>query len=214
MGTATTSEYWERVYAAKSPDQVSWFRPHLETSLAFVRRASKSFSASIVDVGGGVSSLAGDLFADGYRDISILDISQTALDCAKERLGAASREIQWIHADITSAELPPQAYDVWHDRAVFHFLTNPEQRAAYVRQAMRAVKPGGHVIVGTFGPEGPEKCSGLHVARYDADGLHGEFGAPFELIESAQELHVTPFGTTQQFVYCFCALRRGMYNYR
>jgi SAM-dependent methyltransferase len=122
----------------------------------------------------------------------------------KTRLGEKAGGIHWIVADITRVELEPKVYDVWHDRAVFHFLTAQEQRAAYVRQVARAVKPGGHVIVSTFGPEGPTKCSGLDVVRYDAESLHHEFGARFRLVESSKEVHQTPFGTTQQFLYCYC----------
>ena len=134
----------------------------------------------------------------------MLDVSQTAIDVTKKRLGAAADRVQWLAADVTQIELKPSAYDVWHDRAVFHFLTLPKQRTSYVRQVIRSVKSGGHVIVSTFGPEGPAKCSGLDVVRYDTDSLHNEFGARFRLVESSKELHETPFGTTQQFLYCYC----------
>jgi hypothetical protein len=119
-------------------------------------------------------------------------------------MGAAAGRIHWVVDDVTRTELNNSAYDVWHDRAVFHFLTEPEQRAAYVRNVARSVKRDGHVIVSTFGPEGPMKCSGLDVVRYDADSLHDQFGARFRLVESSKELHRTPFGTTQQFLYCYC----------
>ena len=147
-----------------------------------------------------------DLLARGYVNLTILDVSQTALDVTSERLGEAGERIRWIHADVTQEPLGAQSFDMWHDRAVFHFLITPEQRMAYVQAAERAVKPGGHVIVSTFGPEGPTKCSGLDVARYDTDSLHSEFGERFRLIESSKELHETPFGTTQQFLYCYCRL--------
>jgi SAM-dependent methyltransferase len=133
-----------------------------------------------------------------------LDVSQVAIDATKQRLGQVADRLHWVTADITQVQLHPAAYDVWHDRAVFHFLTALEQRAAYVRQAARSVKAGGHVIVSTFGPEGPTKCSGLDVVRYDAESLHEEFGTRFRLVESSKELHETPFGTTQQFLYCYC----------
>ncbi|MBK7472989.1 MAG: class I SAM-dependent methyltransferase [Betaproteobacteria bacterium] len=196
--------HWDKVYSTKAPDAVSWYRAHLERSLALIERAAPDRSAAIIDVGGGESTLVDDLLAGGYQNVSVLDISPTAIEVARARTGEAGRQVTWLVADVTAAELPPQAYDVWHDRAVFHFLTAPDQRAAYVRQVARAVKPGGHVIVATFGPEGPVKCSGLDVVRYDAGSLHGEFGARFRLIESATELHQTPFGTTQQFLYCYC----------
>jgi len=131
-------------------------------------------------------------------------ISETALGVTKKRLGPPAERNKWVVADITQVQLEPLAYDVWHDRAVFHFLTSMEQRASYVRNMMKAVKPGGHVIVSTFGPEGPTKCSELDVMRYDAESLHGELAAHFRLVESYKELHRTPFGKTQQFLYCYC----------
>ncbi len=203
--TMNKKAHWETVYNTKEPTGVSWYRPHLETSLALIQRAAAGrLSAAIIDVGGGESTLVDDLLASGYRNITVLDISQTAIEVSKERLGAPAEKVHWLVADITEAKMEPGVYDVWHDRAVFHFLTSPEQRAAYVRNAAIAVKPGGHVIISTFGPEGPTKCSGLEVIRYDADSLHGQFGGHFRLIESSKELHRTPFGTTQQFLYCYC----------
>ncbi|MBI5087267.1 MAG: class I SAM-dependent methyltransferase [Acidobacteria bacterium] len=200
-------EHWEKVYGSKAPNQVSWFRPHLETSIRLIERATRgNLSYSIVDVGGGTSTLVDDLLARGYQSISVLDISLAALDLARNRLGQRAGSVQWIGADVTQAALPGASFDVWHDRAVFHFLTKPEERLAYVRNVALALKPGGHVIVSTFGPEGPTKCSGLDVVRYDADSLHGEFGPRFQLVESSKEIHETPFGTTQQFVYCLCTL--------
>lgn len=197
-------EHWERVYEVKAPDQVSWFRPHLETSLALIEQAAGGFAAAIIDVGGGASTLVDDLVARRYRNVTVLDISQTAIEVTQKRLGPASCNVHWLTADITQAVLPDHAFDVWHDRAVFHFLTTREDRLAYVRRVASAVKPGGHVIIGTFGPEGPNKCSGLDVLRYDAPSLHGEFGSRFRLITSSEELHQTPGGTTQQFLYCYC----------
>ena len=199
-----TRTHWEKIYKTKTPESVSWYRPHLETSLGLIVRAAGGYSASIIDVGGGESTLVDDLLARGYDNIAVLDISQTAFDVTKKRLGSAAERIHWLVADITEACLEPGAYDVWHDRALFHFLTTTEQRVAYVRQVARAVKPGGHVIIGTFGPEGPTQCSGLDVIRYDADSLHGQYCARFRRKESSKELHRTPFGTTQQFLYCYC----------
>lgn len=198
--------HWEKVYATKSPESVSWYRPHLERSLALIERAAGGREASIIDVGGGESTLVDDLLARGYCNITVLDISPTAVEVTQRRLGSAAAQVHWLIADATEVQLQPGAYDVWHDRAVFHFLTSGEQRAAYIRQVARAVKPGGHVIVSTFGPEGPIKCSGLEVVRYDADSLHSEFGVRFRLIESSKELHRTPSGTTQQFLYCYCKM--------
>jgi SAM-dependent methyltransferase len=198
--------HWENVYGKKAADAVSWYRPHLETSLELIERAAQGYSAPIIDVGGGESTLVDDLLARGYQNISVLDISQTAVDVNKRRLGLASEHIRWLVADITKAKLESCAYDVWHDRAVFHFLTALEERIAYVRQVANAVKPGGHVIVSTFGTEGPTKCSGLDVVRYDAESLHQEFGLHFRLLDSCKEMHRTPFGTVQQFLYCLCRI--------
>jgi 2-polyprenyl-3-methyl-5-hydroxy-6-metoxy-1,4-benzoquinol methylase len=198
--------HWEKIYTTKAPDQVSWYRPHLETSLAFIKSATGDRMASIIDVGGGESTLIDDLLEQGFQNITVLDVSQAAIDVNKARLGEKATGVKWIVADITQVELEPRAYDVWHDRAVFHFLTAQEQRTAYVRQVARSVKSGGYVIVSTFGPGGPTKCSGLDVVRYDADSLHDEFGARFRLVESSMEVHQTPFGTTQQFLYCYCRM--------
>ena len=199
-----TQAHWDRVYGTKAPTEVSWFRPHLDTSLSLIGRIAGNRSASIIDVGGGESTLVDDLISRGYGNVTVLDISRTAIEHTKKRLDLASQQVTWLVGDITEAALPTHAYDVWHDRAVFHFLTDPTQRLAYVRQVSSAVKRGGHVIVGAFGPEGPNKCSGLDVMRYDADSLHAEFGARFRLMESSTELHRTPFGTDQQFLYCYC----------
>jgi 2-polyprenyl-3-methyl-5-hydroxy-6-metoxy-1,4-benzoquinol methylase len=196
--------HWEMVYKTKAPDTVSWYLPHLETSLALIERTGASLSSSIIDVGGGESTLADDLVSRGYQKVTVLDISETAINFSKQRIGDAADQVHWLVADVLAAELDLLAYDVWHDRAVFHFLTTMEQRIAYVQNVARSVKRGGHVIVSTFGPQGPTKCSGLEVMRYDADSLHDQFGARFRLIESAQELHETPQGTTQQFLYCYC----------
>jgi 2-polyprenyl-3-methyl-5-hydroxy-6-metoxy-1,4-benzoquinol methylase len=196
--------HWEKVYTTKEPEAFSWYRAHLETSLALIERAAHSRSASVIDIGAGESTLVDDLLAAGYESIAVLDISRTAVNVTKKRLGLLAKRIDWIVGDITQVQLEPFAYDVWHDRAVFHFLTSIEQRAAYVRSVAKAVKPGGHVIVSTFGPEGPTKCSGLEVMRYDTESLHNEFGTRFRLVESLKELHRTPFDTTQQFLYCYC----------
>lgn len=200
-------QHWEKVYSTKAANEVSWFCPHLETSLSLIARAAGNPSASIVDVGGGASTLVDDLLARGYWKITVLDISAAALDIAKTRLGELASSVEWLCADVTKALLPAHAFDVWHDRAVFHFLTRPEDRRLYVRSVLSAVKPRGRVIVSTFGPEGPQKCSGLEVMRYDVPSLHGEFGERFRLVNSSKELHQTPFGTTQQFLYCYCILQ-------
>lgn len=197
--------HWETVYLNKAVEEVSWSRPHLEVSLRLIADSAPSASSAIIDVGGGEATLVDDLVAQGYSDVTVLDISPAAIDVAKSRLGM-SAAAHWITGDITAVELEPARYDVWHDRAVFHFLTSAGDRAAYVRQIARSVRPGGHVIVATFGPDGPDKCSGLDVVRYDAEHLHGEFGPKFRLLDSVTELHETPWGTPQQFMYCLCRM--------
>lgn len=202
----TTKAHWENVYQTKAVDEVSWYRPHLEISLSLIESATRDKNSAVIDVGGGEATLVDDLVARGYRDVTVLDISQAAIDVAKSRLGPAGEPVHWITGDITRVAMEPARYDVWHDRAVFHFLTKAEDRAAYVRQVARSVRVGGHVIVATFGVDGPEKCSGLDVVRYDAEQLHGEFGPKFHLLESVSELHETPWGAPQQFIYCFCRM--------
>lgn len=198
--------HWEQVYRSKAPDQVSWYAPHLETSLKLIERAAVDKRSAVIDVGGGEATLVDDLLADGYERVSVLDLSQTAIDVARQRLGGKADQVGWYCADVITATLPQQYFDVWHDRAVFHFLTDETERARYVQQVMRSVKRGGNVIISTFGPEGPQKCSGLDVMRYSADTLHNEFGRDFLLIESSTETHLTPWGATQQFLYCFCRI--------
>lgn len=199
-------DHWEKVYGTKSPDAVSWFAPHLETSLNLIHEATQDKAASIIDIGGGEATLVDDLLAECFTNLSVLDISQRAIDVARERIGKNADQVHWYCADITQATLPKNYFDVWHDRAVFHFLTDAAQREIYVEQVMRSVKHGGHVIISTFGPEGPEKCSGLDVVRYDSERLHGQFGKTFKLLNSTTEIHKTPMGTTQQFLYCFCRM--------
>lgn len=193
--------HWEAVHGTKAQDAVSWYRPHLETSLALIKRTSIGLSASIIDVGGGQSTLIDDLLLQGYRDLTVLDISAKALEAAKKRLRENAARIRWIAADVTLAELPAHGYDIWHDRAVFHFLTLETQRSSYVRHVIRSVKPGGHLILATFAPNGPTQCSGLEVVRYTAESLTQELGHHFRLIEQVDELHHTPDGRTQPFIY-------------
>ena len=197
-------DHWENVYRTKAPDAVSWYRPHLERSISLIQRVATDLSSPIIDVGGGESTLVDDLLSEGYEDLSVLDISETAIEVARKRLEKFASRIHWIVGDIAKVALEPQRYEVWHDRAVFHFLTDAESRTAYVAQVNRAVRRGGHVLVATFGPEGPTKCSGLDVVRYDAESLHDEFGRRFRLVESTTEIHTTPFGSAQQFLYCLC----------
>lgn len=197
-------EHWERVYSTRQITEVSWFQEHAVRSLRLIEATAVPKSAAIIDVGGGASVLADDLLQAGYSNVTVLDLSRAALQAAQNRLGARAARVAWLEGDITAIRLPAHAFDVWHDRAVFHFLTTAEQRQAYVRQILCAVKPGGHVIVSTFAEDGPLQCSGLPVMRYSAAGLHAEFGSPFELLRHEKEEHLTPTGRTQNFVYCYC----------
>jgi ubiquinone/menaquinone biosynthesis C-methylase UbiE len=201
-----TKTHWEHVYETKAPDAVSWYTPHLNESLHYILRTGVGLDAHIVDVGGGEATLVDDLLDAGYRNVSVLDISAKALDVCKTRLGQRASQVSWVAADVLEHPFGPRSVHVWHDRAVFHFLTDARQRAAYVAQVMRALKPGGYAIVGTFGPQGPSQCSGLPVARYSGDELRDQFGAPFRLLDHSVSVHTTPWGASQQFVYCYCRL--------
>jgi SAM-dependent methyltransferase len=198
--------HWQGIYAEKAPDQVSWYRPHLDSSLALIERIAPDRATSIIDAGGGASTLVDDLLFRGYRNLTVLDVASEALLAAQRRLGEAAGQIHWLAGDLLTADLPAAAFDLWHDRAVFHFLTAPEDRAGYVRRLARALRPGGHVLVSTFGPEGPTRCSGLEVVRYDASALMAELGPRFRPVQSFTELHRTPSGATQQFVFCHAVL--------
>ena len=158
--------------------------------------------------GGGASTLVDDLLARGYSNITLLDISATAIDNAKSRLGTLGGKVHWIVGDITAIEFPKHGYDFWHDRAVFHFVRDAEMRRRYVAAARRGLKPNGHIVVATFGPKGPERCSGLDVIWYSADRLHAEFGSPFIKVASRKQVHMTPWGTEQEFMYCYCRIAR------
>jgi len=200
-------QHWEEIYTSKDTGTVSWFQEHAGQSIRLIHNTGLGKDAAIIDVGGGASKLVDDLTAEGYFDLTVLDLSATALAVAKQRLGKQANNIHWLEGDITRAVLPMQRFDIWHDRAVFHFLTEVADRRAYVEQVTRAVRPGGHVIIATFGIDGPEKCSGLPVMRYEPETLHAEFGDAFRLISHEKETHRTPSGAVQQFLYCYC--RKG-----
>jgi ubiquinone/menaquinone biosynthesis C-methylase UbiE len=199
-----SKDHWQSVYEQKASEEVSWYRPHLERSMAFIRSSGLALDARIVDVGGGASTLADDLLAAGYQNLAVIDVAQSALQTAQDRLGSSASNVDWIVGDVTTPLLSNASVDFWHDRAVFHFLTDESARSAYLAEVARCVKPGGRVMVATFGLDGPEKCSGLPVARYDAGGIHAVFGDTFEKVDEATEHHETPWGSTQSFVYCFC----------
>lgn len=199
-----TKTHWEHIYETKAPTQVSWFQEHARFSLQHIQNTGIQKTAQIIDVGGGASTFVDDLLEAGFQNINVLDVSGTALQLAQQRLGSRAALVNWIEADITQADLPPQAFDVWHDRAVFHFLVKAADRQRYVETVRRSVREGGHVIVATFAPDGPQRCSGLDVIRYSPASLHDEFGEGFEVVESTSETHHTPFGTEQKFIYCYC----------
>lgn len=193
--------HWEQVYQNKPLDAVSWYQPRAEKSLALIRSIAGRSPVTLIDVGAGASSLVDDVLTEGLAQVTVLDISGTALAQVQQRLGERARAVRWIEADVTQASLPGAAFDIWHDRAVFHFLTEPAQREAYVAQVRRALRPGGHVLLATFAEDGPNKCSGLPVMRYTARGLQEVFGPSFELSAHCTEDHRTPSGSVQSFVY-------------
>lgn len=197
-----SQSHWERIYQTKSPQETSWYQPHLQPSLDWISDACPNRSASIIDVGGGESALVDDLLVRQYRALTVLDVAEGAIKKSQDRLGAEAKGVNWLVGDVTEVSLLPRAYDVWHDRAVFHFLIEAEQRSAYIRQLSSSLKIGGHVVIATFGPEGPEKCSGLVTKRHDAPLLQHELGQDFRLMRSSIVEHKTPFGRTQQFLYC------------
>jgi SAM-dependent methyltransferase len=199
-------EHWERVHRHIAPAELSWHQREPTISLDLIRRVATDVDAPIIDVGGGASTLVDGLLDAGYRNVTVLDLSDAALGVARERLGARAALVRWLEADVRAAPLAPSAYAVWHDRAVFHFLTDPRDRVAYVESARTAVRPGGHVIVASFAPDGPTQCSGLPVVRYSCESMHDELGPGFRALDSIREVHHTPSGTTQPFVYCLWRL--------
>ena len=197
-------EHWDSVYTRTPATQVSWYQAEAARSLDLIRRTTPDLDAPIIDVGGGASTLVDGLLDSGYRAVTVLDLAPAALTVARQRLGERAKAVQWIADDVLTATLPAYAYALWHDRAVFHFLTGASDRTRYVAQVRRAVRQGGHVVVASFADDGPTRCSGLDVVRYTPDAMHAEFGAAFRLLDSVREVHHTPTGTTQAFVYCLC----------
>jgi SAM-dependent methyltransferase len=202
----STRDHWERVYAAKTEDRLGWYAPHLQTSVGWVRKLGLPANAAIIDVGGGASTFVDDLLDSGYQDLTVLDISGKALATARDRLGERSGQVTWLCADITTTRLASAKYALWHDRAAFHFLTDAKDRDAYRRNLSGSLRPGGHLVIGTFAPEAPPRCSALPVRRYSKAQLVDEIGPAFALVNDVQELHVTPGGVEQ--MYRFCLFRR------
>ena len=198
MESGSRQAHWETVYTTKGEQKVSWFQETPVTSLELLAGVGATPSTKIIDIGGGASRLVDSLLERGFRAITVLDLSTAALETAKARLGAQAARVRWIVADATVWE-PTESYDIWHDRAAFHFLTEAHDRAAYVARMKRALRVGGHAIIATFAPDGPARCSGLPIMRYDAETLGQTLGQGFELIETRRHTHATPLGTTQSF---------------
>jgi trans-aconitate methyltransferase len=198
MNSASRSAHWQNVYTTKGEGEVSWFQENPAPSLELIEMVRPSPHAAIVDIGGGASRLVDRLLDAGFDNLTVLDLSEAALEVSKARLGNRASHVRWVAADVTAWE-PPQTYDLWHDRAAFHFLTEDAARVAYVDRVKKALKRTGHAIIGTFAPDGPERCSGLPVMRHDAASLAAALGAEFELIDARRHEHVTPWGSTQHF---------------
>jgi SAM-dependent methyltransferase len=198
------AHHWENVYRNKSFDAVSWYAPHLAESLRLIEQLCLDKTAAIVDIWAGESTLVDDLLQRHYLDLSVLDISATAIEFTKQRLGTKAAQVSWHVGDITRYDFASKQFDLWHDRAVFHFLTEPSARRSYIELVRRSMQPGGYVLMATFGPDGPRQCSGLDVVRFTDEQLHHEFGDGFEWLGSEINHHQTPSGTHQQFLYCWC----------
>ncbi len=194
--------HWERIYTTKSEGETSWFQQVPARSLELIEEAGVRSNSEVIDVGGGDSTLVDALLDRNWGHVTVLDISAAALAGAQERLGPRAREVTWIEGDVTRASLPANGYDIWHDRATFHFLTNAGDRERYVHTMHRSVKSGGHVVIATFAEDGPPRCSGLDVVRYDPVRLHSEMGAECDPLRSLGDSHRTPFGIDQRFTYC------------
>jgi SAM-dependent methyltransferase len=203
-----SASHWDGVYRDKGEAQTSWYRPHLDESLRLIDTLHLPVDAPLIDVGGGRSTLVDDLLLRGFEDISVLDLSDLALAEARRRLGTKGAAVHWLGGDVTTLELPAARYALWHDRAVFHFLTGAAERTRYVAAAARSVRAGGHALIATFAPDGPERCSDLPACRYDAGMLEAMFAPAFELAGSSRHIHVTPAGRPQPFTHVLLR-RRG-----
>jgi SAM-dependent methyltransferase len=195
-------KHWENIYRTRSPKEVSWYAPHLVRSLELIQRSGVSKDAAIIDVGAGASTLVDDLLERAFTNLTALDVSPEALRVSKDRLGKRAEEIRWKEADLLKHDFQPASYDLWHDRAVFHFLTDFADRDRYVAALGKSLRSGGYAVIATFGVNGPPKCSGLPVTRYSAENLASVLGSGYRLLGSSVEIHPTPSRTTQEFLYC------------
>jgi len=205
MNTAQRQAHWQNVYRTKAETEVSWFQDSPAISLELIEASGESQDSAIIDVGGGASRLVDALVDRGYRDVTVLDLSEAALTMAKARMGEKAQSVHWIAADATAWE-PSAKYDLWHDRAAFHFLTEEVDHVAYVVRLKQALRPGGSAIIASFSLQGPDKCSGLPVQRYDAASLGQALGATFKLMETREHEHRTPWGSIQKFQFSRFAL--------
>ncbi|SRR6266700_3019182 len=205
MHNESRQAHWEGVYTRKSEHEVSWFQENPAPSLELIAQVGATAASAVIDIGGGASRLVDNLLGRGFQDVTVLDLSEAALEAAKARLGTRAGQVHWIVADATVWE-PLRAYDIWHDRAAFHFLTEDRDRVAYVERLERGLKLGGYAIIATFALDGPERCSGLPVVRYDAASLGRTLGRAFQLVDTRRHAHATPWGSDQSFQ--FSVLRR------
>ena len=193
--------HWNKMYADKLADNVTWYQENPQQSLELIAVTGVPPDSAIIDVGGGLSFLVDNLLDAGYHDVTVLDVSGNALQSSKDRLGAVARDVTWLEADITKVYLPENKYALWHDRAVFHFMTDAQDQQRYVAAVRRSLQPRGHIILATFALDGPQRCSGLDVVRYGEEEIKAVFGDGFHLVSSVDELHHTPWDTTQKFTY-------------
>jgi ubiquinone/menaquinone biosynthesis C-methylase UbiE len=195
-------DHWQQVYSTRQTDNLGWYKPHLTTSMSWIKALNLAPEDPVIDVGGGASTLVDDLLELDYQSVSVLDISDHAISAARQRLAKKAAMVTWLVGDITSIDLPTNYYKLWHDRAVFHFLTEQEQQQKYRHNLLKSLKPGGYLVIGTFAPEAPAICSGLPVQRYSPEQLVKALGEELELMRHHKELHITPGGVEQMYLYC------------